>query len=231
MGAQEPLEDKTLTVCYGSDFVNPNFVNFCCSNKETAEVRGSLHGATCGCTAYMYVTQCAHMCFSLDVGQWSAATGLQLGSVEWAHFDVFIESAHTTYSYGRQSWEDSCQEVSDIYIFFFVVTQPLCFAAFIRHLPRTKKTERGLKRLWRLLGCSQEKYKNFLRLLIFFLHTHVISLYIFFRMILYQSLNSNMKTFLLCTRIWLRGVKWRPSSTHCKFQFDYLYIIFTASFC
>ncbi|XP_059470873.1 1-phosphatidylinositol 4,5-bisphosphate phosphodiesterase classes I and II [Neocloeon triangulifer] len=38
MGSQEPLEDKTLTVCYGSDFVNPNFVNFCCSNKETAEM-------------------------------------------------------------------------------------------------------------------------------------------------------------------------------------------------
>lgn len=61
MGAQEPLEDKTLTVCYGSDFVNPNFVNFCCSNKETAEVGGLLHGATCGCAAYMYITLCAYI--------------------------------------------------------------------------------------------------------------------------------------------------------------------------
>lgn len=29
------LEDKTLTIVYGSDFVNVNFVNFCCNNKET----------------------------------------------------------------------------------------------------------------------------------------------------------------------------------------------------
>lgn len=63
MGAQEPLEDKTLTVCYGSDFVNPNFVNFCCSNKETAEVRSSLHGATCGCAAHMYYCMCSHVCY------------------------------------------------------------------------------------------------------------------------------------------------------------------------
>ena len=33
-----PLEDKTLTVVYGPDFVNVNFINFCAESKETAQV-------------------------------------------------------------------------------------------------------------------------------------------------------------------------------------------------
>ena len=32
-----PLEDKTLTIVYGSDFVNVNFINFCCNNREVAQ--------------------------------------------------------------------------------------------------------------------------------------------------------------------------------------------------
>lgn len=28
MGSQDSLEDKTLTICYGSDFVNMTFINF-----------------------------------------------------------------------------------------------------------------------------------------------------------------------------------------------------------
>ena len=36
-GSQDiPLEDKTVTVVYGPDLVNVNFINFCCHNRETA---------------------------------------------------------------------------------------------------------------------------------------------------------------------------------------------------
>ncbi|OTF70287.1 hypothetical protein BLA29_012903 [Euroglyphus maynei] len=31
------LEDKTLTVVYGTDFVNVNFINFCTNSKELAQ--------------------------------------------------------------------------------------------------------------------------------------------------------------------------------------------------
>ena len=36
--SQESLEDKTLTVAHGPDFVNVSFLNFCTSKKETAKV-------------------------------------------------------------------------------------------------------------------------------------------------------------------------------------------------
>uniref|UniRef100_A0A182WH06 PLC-beta PH domain-containing protein n=1 Tax=Anopheles minimus TaxID=112268 RepID=A0A182WH06_9DIPT len=36
MGSQDTLEEKTVTVCYGADFVNVNFINFCCTRKEIA---------------------------------------------------------------------------------------------------------------------------------------------------------------------------------------------------
>lgn len=39
MGATDSLEDKTLTVVSGPDFVNISFTNFCCNKKETAKVR------------------------------------------------------------------------------------------------------------------------------------------------------------------------------------------------
>ena len=38
MGSQDTLEEKTVTVCYGADFVNVNFINFCCTRKEIARV-------------------------------------------------------------------------------------------------------------------------------------------------------------------------------------------------
>lgn len=38
IGAQGPLEDKTVTVCHGADFVNVTFVNFCCAKKEIAQM-------------------------------------------------------------------------------------------------------------------------------------------------------------------------------------------------
>lgn len=39
IGPQEvTLEDKTLTVVYGTDFVNVNFINFCTYSKEIAQV-------------------------------------------------------------------------------------------------------------------------------------------------------------------------------------------------
>lgn len=37
IGSQDSLEDKTLTVCYGSDFVNMNFINFCATRAEIAQ--------------------------------------------------------------------------------------------------------------------------------------------------------------------------------------------------
>lgn len=37
MGSQVPLEDKTVTICYGSDFVNMNFINFCTTRAEIAQ--------------------------------------------------------------------------------------------------------------------------------------------------------------------------------------------------
>lgn len=32
-----PIEDKTFTVCYSSDFVNVNFINFVCTSREDAQ--------------------------------------------------------------------------------------------------------------------------------------------------------------------------------------------------
>ncbi|XP_013185312.1 1-phosphatidylinositol 4,5-bisphosphate phosphodiesterase classes I and II [Amyelois transitella] len=38
IGSQGSLEEKTVTVCHGSDFVNVTFVNFCCTRKEIAQM-------------------------------------------------------------------------------------------------------------------------------------------------------------------------------------------------
>ncbi|XP_067009832.2 1-phosphatidylinositol 4,5-bisphosphate phosphodiesterase classes I and II [Anabrus simplex] len=38
MGSQDTLEEKTVTVCFGSDFVNLSFINFCCTKKEIAQL-------------------------------------------------------------------------------------------------------------------------------------------------------------------------------------------------
>lgn len=38
MGSQDALEDKTVTICYGSDFVNVNFINFCTTRAEIARL-------------------------------------------------------------------------------------------------------------------------------------------------------------------------------------------------
>ncbi|XP_013102544.1 1-phosphatidylinositol 4,5-bisphosphate phosphodiesterase classes I and II isoform X2 [Stomoxys calcitrans] len=37
LGSQDTLEEKTVTVCHGSDFVNISFINFCCTKKEIAQ--------------------------------------------------------------------------------------------------------------------------------------------------------------------------------------------------
>ncbi|XP_011300453.1 1-phosphatidylinositol 4,5-bisphosphate phosphodiesterase classes I and II isoform X1 [Fopius arisanus] len=36
MGIQDSLEDKTVTICYASDFVNVTFINFCATRAEIA---------------------------------------------------------------------------------------------------------------------------------------------------------------------------------------------------
>lgn len=41
MGSLDTLEQKTVTVCYGTDFVNVTFVNFCCTRKDIAQVSGN----------------------------------------------------------------------------------------------------------------------------------------------------------------------------------------------
>ncbi|RZF39598.1 hypothetical protein LSTR_LSTR001119 [Laodelphax striatellus] len=38
MGSQDTLEEKTVTICCGSDFVNLSFINFCCTKKEIAQL-------------------------------------------------------------------------------------------------------------------------------------------------------------------------------------------------
>lgn len=38
MGSVDTLEQKTVTVCYGTDFVNVAFVNFCCTRRDIAQV-------------------------------------------------------------------------------------------------------------------------------------------------------------------------------------------------
>ncbi|CAH2076123.1 unnamed protein product, partial [Iphiclides podalirius] len=38
IGSQGSLEEKTVTVCYGADFVNVTFVNFCCTRKDIAQM-------------------------------------------------------------------------------------------------------------------------------------------------------------------------------------------------
>ncbi|XP_037958708.1 1-phosphatidylinositol 4,5-bisphosphate phosphodiesterase classes I and II isoform X2 [Teleopsis dalmanni] len=37
LGSQDTLEEKTVTICHGCDFVNMTFVNFCCTKKEIAQ--------------------------------------------------------------------------------------------------------------------------------------------------------------------------------------------------
>lgn len=41
MGSVDTLEQKTVTVCYATDFVNVTFVNFCCTRKDIAQVSKS----------------------------------------------------------------------------------------------------------------------------------------------------------------------------------------------
>ncbi|TDG44849.1 hypothetical protein AWZ03_008746 [Drosophila navojoa] len=41
MGPQDTLEEKTVTICHGSDFVNMTFVNFCCTRRDIAQVRSN----------------------------------------------------------------------------------------------------------------------------------------------------------------------------------------------
>ncbi|XP_075225667.1 phospholipase C at 21C isoform X2 [Lycorma delicatula] len=38
MGSQDTLEEKTVTICCGSDFVNLSFINFCCTKREIAQL-------------------------------------------------------------------------------------------------------------------------------------------------------------------------------------------------
>lgn len=38
LGSQDTLEEKTVTICHGCDFVNVTFVNFCCTKREIAQV-------------------------------------------------------------------------------------------------------------------------------------------------------------------------------------------------
>lgn len=42
LGSQDTLEEKTVTVCFGSDFVNVSFINFCATRKEIAQVRETI---------------------------------------------------------------------------------------------------------------------------------------------------------------------------------------------
>ena len=37
MGPEIPLEEKTVTIVYGCDFANVNYINFCCNNREVAQ--------------------------------------------------------------------------------------------------------------------------------------------------------------------------------------------------
>ncbi|KOB67600.1 Phosphoinositide phospholipase C, partial [Operophtera brumata] len=38
IGSQGSLEEKTVSVCHGADFVNITFINFCCTRKEIAQM-------------------------------------------------------------------------------------------------------------------------------------------------------------------------------------------------
>ncbi|KRF98253.1 uncharacterized protein Dwil_GK23786, isoform D [Drosophila willistoni] len=38
LGPQDTLEEKTVTICHGSDFVNMTFVNFCCTRRDIAQL-------------------------------------------------------------------------------------------------------------------------------------------------------------------------------------------------
>ena len=41
-----PLEDKTVTICYGSDMVNVELVNFVCASREVAMVSNVLEATS-----------------------------------------------------------------------------------------------------------------------------------------------------------------------------------------
>ena len=36
MGSQDSLEEKTVSICHGSDFVNVTFINFCTTRADIA---------------------------------------------------------------------------------------------------------------------------------------------------------------------------------------------------
>ncbi|XP_067622681.1 1-phosphatidylinositol 4,5-bisphosphate phosphodiesterase classes I and II isoform X4 [Eurosta solidaginis] len=38
LGSQDTLEEKTVTICHGCDFVNVTFVNFCCTKRDIAQL-------------------------------------------------------------------------------------------------------------------------------------------------------------------------------------------------
>lgn len=39
IGSQNiPIEEKTLVIVYGTDFVNTNYLSFCCDRREIAKV-------------------------------------------------------------------------------------------------------------------------------------------------------------------------------------------------
>lgn len=38
MGSVDTLEQKTVTLCYATDFVNVTFINFCCTRRDIAQV-------------------------------------------------------------------------------------------------------------------------------------------------------------------------------------------------
>ncbi|XP_055712184.1 1-phosphatidylinositol 4,5-bisphosphate phosphodiesterase classes I and II isoform X1 [Phlebotomus papatasi] len=73
MGSQDTLEEKTVSVCYGADFVNVTFINFCCTRKDIAQhwseelMRLAFNMTQLNGSAVMYL-QKAHtkLCLQMD---------------------------------------------------------------------------------------------------------------------------------------------------------------------
>ena len=54
MGAQDvPLEDKMVTIVYGTDLINVNYINFAAMSKDVAKV---VHELVCRCKWNVKVT-------------------------------------------------------------------------------------------------------------------------------------------------------------------------------
>lgn len=90
MGSQDTLEEKTLTICYGNDFVNITFINFSCTRKEIAQVTSNFHLYI---YIYKYNNNYMYIVYIALVER-NYAISFQYQSVQWISEHVFTKGSY-----------------------------------------------------------------------------------------------------------------------------------------